>query len=61
MHDQPQEASITESLPSVVTPYARFLEYQDRRRRTVLELIEHDQPQPADASVVSVPSDKSWP
>ena len=30
---------MTDWLPSVVTPYARFLECQDRRRRTGGELI----------------------
>jgi len=46
---------MTDSLPSVVTSYARFLECQDRRRRMATELIDGDRPRTVDAAVVLVP------
>ena len=46
---------MTDSLPSVVTSYARFLECQDQRRRMATELIEGDRPRTIDAAVVPVP------
>ena len=33
---------MAESLPAVLIPYACFLEYQDRRRKMIAELIERD-------------------
>jgi hypothetical protein len=42
---------MTESLPGVVTPYARFLECQDRRRRKIAEAVEHDRPATVDPPV----------
>ena len=45
---------MTEPVPSVVTPYDRFLEYQNRRRKLAAELTEHQSPT-IDADVVSVP------
>jgi hypothetical protein len=33
---------MTDSLPGVLAPYERFLEFQDRRRRIAGELVERD-------------------
>lgn len=42
---------MTESLPCVVIAYARFLEYQERRRRTITEGLESPRPDSAEVAV----------
>ena len=53
---------MAESLPAVLIPYARFLEYQALRRKTIAELIERDhRSRTIDALVVSAPDVASHP
>jgi hypothetical protein len=40
---------MTDSLPGVLAPYERFLEFQDRRRRVAAELVERDRARAAAA------------
>ena len=46
---------MTESLPCVVVPYARFHEYQERRRR-IIELMERTLAPVVDTDGVSQPA-----
>jgi hypothetical protein len=41
---------VTDVPPGVVVPYARFLEYQNRRREVAAPLTAHDRPQAPDAT-----------
>ena len=41
---------MTDSLPSVLAPYERFLEFQDRRRRVAAEFAERDRARAIDAA-----------
>jgi hypothetical protein len=53
---------MAESLSTAIIPYALFLEYQARRRKTIAELIEPDHPsQTIDAVAVSAPVVASHP
>jgi len=52
---------MTEAVPCVVAPYARFQEYQDRRRRTGADPIARSRPQAVGADAVSVPAAAAAP
>jgi hypothetical protein len=45
-----------DSLITVVVPFSRFLEYQDRRCRIAAELTRREQP-PVDADVMPAPAE----
>ena len=51
---------MTDSLPGVLAPYERFLEFQDRRRRIAAELVVRDRarvtPTAAVADAAAVPA-----
>jgi hypothetical protein len=50
---------MTDSLPGVLAPYERFLEFQNRRRRVVAELVERDRARiaaTASADAAAVPA-----
>ena len=56
-------AGLEEEAPvvhSVFVPYARFLEFQDRRDRIAAGLKHPDQPPTTGADVPPVPSEKRW-
>jgi hypothetical protein len=44
---------MTDSLPGVLAPYERFLEFQDRRRRVAAELVERDRTRVTAAAAVA--------
>jgi len=49
-------SGMTETLMSVLVPYSRFLESQDRRRRITAELTPRDKPPTMEADVAPLPS-----
>jgi hypothetical protein len=52
---------VTESRPTVVAPYDRFLEYQDRRRKAAAEAPEHGRASHVETLVVTVPAVPALP
>ena len=50
---------MTDSLASVVIPYSRFVECQERRRRLAAELMLLNPPRTIDAEVIPAPAGAS--